>query len=184
MCEIGLINFYAPIRDDTIAGLMKVVANMEGQGANELWLCISSGGGDLAAGFTAYQFLRNTGLKLTTYNLGNVESSAIMPYLAGDIRLASHESMFFFHPFTWNFQTSVTIATMREKIERLEHDSERYANIFHERTQGDFDIRNCLSERGRVMNTSEASRWGLVNDNTTTIRLPATTLRRLITIPS
>ena len=58
---------------------------------------IDSYGGEVSEGWGIYNVLREHKAKIVTHADGFVASAAIYPFMAGDVRIASSVSAFFFH---------------------------------------------------------------------------------------
>jgi ATP-dependent protease ClpP protease subunit len=135
--NIAVVNFVSGINPKSIAALIEVTSESRNRGVDKIILNISSIGGDLAPIFGAYYHLRSLGIPLVSCNMGNIESSAVLLYLAADIRLAAPHSRFLFHNFHWAFGGEPVIhSSLREKIVNLDFDAARYGDIFNERTNG------------------------------------------------
>lgn len=65
--------------------------------ADEIHLHIDSLGGSVPEGWGMYNALRDHPARVTTYADGFVASAALYPFLAGDVRVASSVSAFYFH---------------------------------------------------------------------------------------
>ncbi|WP_249939667.1 ATP-dependent Clp protease proteolytic subunit [Escherichia coli] len=70
------MNFTVPVNQSPVNALISNCLGAINQGATELNIYISSPGGDLVAGFTAYHFLKALPIPVKTHNLSNVESVA------------------------------------------------------------------------------------------------------------
>jgi len=135
--RIDVVNFISGINPKSIAALVDVTGQARKHGSGKIILNISSTGGDLAPIFGAYYHLRSLGIPLVAHNIGNVESSAVILYLAADVRFAAPHSRFMFHDFNWTFRgESVRKHVIAEKLASLDFDSARYRDIFNERTKG------------------------------------------------
>lgn len=112
------IYFGRPINLDTAANLVNACRTLIGersqvaQGAQPgalLWsdfrIEMASGGGDVVAAFAIFNELTGMTIPVDTHNAGAVDSSAIMPFMAGRRRTASNMSAFMFHQTVWTFQT-------------------------------------------------------------------------------
>ncbi len=97
------VSFIRPLTVDTAAALLGACQSLMGEGVEHIHLAIGSGGGSIIAGLSAYNQLRALPLRFTTYNIGCVDSVAILPYLLGDTRHADPWSSFLFHGVTWTF---------------------------------------------------------------------------------
>jgi ATP-dependent protease ClpP protease subunit len=91
------INFHAPINPLTVQHFMSACGNLITQGHDELYLCISTPGGQIASGITLYNFLRSLPVKVATHNMGNIDSIGNAIFLAGEHRRACQHSTFMFH---------------------------------------------------------------------------------------
>jgi ATP-dependent Clp protease protease subunit len=81
------------------------------QGAEEVTVLFSSGGGSVDDGVALYTILRSLPVKITIHAVGVVGSIAIPVFLAAPNRVASVNSRFFFHDFTWTFPTQLAPRT-------------------------------------------------------------------------
>lgn len=92
---IHTVHFLTDVTVASVTNLMdvclKAVSNTN-QPATEIKLYISSKGGDTVSGFTAYNFLKSLGVKVTTHNLSNVESIANVIYLTSSPTFALRDS--------------------------------------------------------------------------------------------
>jgi ATP-dependent protease ClpP protease subunit len=135
--------------------------------ATEIRLQFWSDGGNNAAAFGLYNFLRSLPVPLTTHSTGNVESSAVIVFLAGSKRLACSSSRFLIHGLHWGFDAGqVDHQRLREYVASLDNDMERYATIFDERT-GDaaerIDVRKHLLGEELLVPSHQAVAAGFVD---------------------
>lgn len=163
--RIDVITYFGDITEPRITQLIDITNQAKRYNSSEIHLHISSIGGNLHAGFAAYYHLRSLNIPLVTHNFGNVESSAVMLFLAGDTRRAAIYSTFLLHDFHWGYPAGeVRAGVLRENLQSLEFDSERYAKIFDERTQKGFDIRSCLSDAAQRLDSTAASAAGITTE--------------------
>jgi ATP-dependent protease ClpP protease subunit len=183
--KIYVINFVSGINLKSVASLVEFTCGARNNKASKIILNISSVGGDLAPAFGAYYHLRSLGIPLASYNIGNVESSAVLLYLAADTRLAAPYSRFLLHGFAWQSVEQHTRSNLREKLASLDFDSERYRDIFNERTEGaesPIDISKALNDETMIVSASSAVSAGIctsVNEPT----VPAGAILWHITTP-
>lgn len=102
--------FNRPINTDTSTALIQAIRVLMGEtdqsGAfahSSLDVSISSGGGDVIAGFALYNELAGFEVPINMHNSGAVDSCAILPFIAGAHRTASAKSGFMFHQAAWTF---------------------------------------------------------------------------------
>jgi ATP-dependent protease ClpP protease subunit len=111
------IYFGRPINLDTAANLVNACRSLitemtQATGAasptlawSDLRIEIASGGGDVVAAFAMFNEIIGMDIPVDTHNAGAVDSSAIMPFMAGRRRTASTMSAFMFHQTVWSFPT-------------------------------------------------------------------------------
>jgi ATP-dependent Clp protease protease subunit len=130
------IFFGKPINADTATGLVAACRNLIGERAKVadgapqgplLWsdfrVEISSPGGEVGPAFSMFNELIGMSIPVHTHNAGQVDSSAIMPFMAGTRRTASPMSAFVFHQSTWTFGATATTQTaiqMQDAVRWLE----------------------------------------------------------------
>lgn len=126
------IHFLCPVNTATVGQLQNHCLTALSQGATELNIHISSQGGETAAGFTAYNFLKSLPVTVRTHNISNVESIANIVFLAGSERFANQLSRFLLHPLLWGFATpAADHARLREYGKCLDNDLDRFVETFN-----------------------------------------------------
>jgi ATP-dependent protease ClpP protease subunit len=122
------LNFHGPIQHPATTKLRNAlcsIANERSQDAanagkrkfNKLCLFISSSGGSLDDGVSLFGFMRSLPLEITTINTGLIASIAILPFLAGKVRIATPHSRFHFHDFEWNYPAAHNLT----RLEYVDH---------------------------------------------------------------
>ena len=66
-------------------------------------LYLNSTGGDLGSALALYNLIHKFPIPVSTHNIGEVSSSAVLVFLAGSIRYACNRSLFKLHSLTWTF---------------------------------------------------------------------------------
>ena len=144
---IETINFRGNIDDnlETTAFMDKCesILNDKSNMPDRLVVSISSIGGDVGLAVDIYKVLRGISehTYVETHNGGSVESSAVIIFLAGDIRIANVGTYFLLHGLWRSYDND---------INKLNCDIERYAAIFEKRTRHAkdiIDIRQILNDR-------------------------------------
>jgi ATP-dependent protease ClpP protease subunit len=153
------------INADTLAGLQNVTLSALQQGATELQIHISSDGGSNDQGFAAYHFLRSLPVPLTMHCIGNVESMAVVMFLAGKNRLIVPHGKIKIHPMHWGFPGgTVDHDRLSEYVASLDFDAKRYADIFEEQTNGakePVDVRAHLAGQAKLLDATAAVAAGI-----------------------
>jgi ATP-dependent Clp protease protease subunit len=168
---IHTVHFMTDVNVLSVTNLMdvclKAISNPN-QPATELRLYLSSKGGDTVAGFTAYNFLKSLGVKVTTHNLSNVESIANVIFMAGSERFANPLSRFLLHPLHWGFAApQADHLRLREWADCLDDDLQRFVQIMNIETannkpsaQVDWDN---LINSATILDPSRAAELGIIH---------------------
>ena len=173
---LHIVHFIGPINHNSACTVRNLCLQALQAGASEIELHLSSEGGNMTAGFALYYFLKSLPIPLTTHNMGNIESIAVVIFLAGAKRRACPGSRFLVHPLNWGFGNLVAADHSRvsEWRECLDFDAERYASIYEEATRGcaeHDDIRTHLFGNARLFTADQALAAGLI-DKVAQARLP------------
>lgn len=94
----GDITRYADEANQETSGYSLVQQLKKIPDAAEINLHIDSFGGNVSEGWAIYNALKDSRARVTSYADGFVASAAIYPFLAGQERIASNVSAFYFHP--------------------------------------------------------------------------------------
>jgi len=108
MPEATVIKFYTPVNEASIAALMKAVDQKLATGTTQFSLLISTSGGSVFHGLTAYNYLKGIPAQVTTHNIGSVDSIGVALYCAGHLRLSVPQARFLMHPVSMNFREAVS----------------------------------------------------------------------------
>ena len=73
---------------DSINALMQVVDKKLSQGAQKMGLLISTPGGDVFQGLSAYNYLKGVPLEISSHNFGSADSIGVVLFCAGTKRLS------------------------------------------------------------------------------------------------
>jgi ATP-dependent Clp protease protease subunit len=131
------INFMRDINQDTASKLQELCLSAVSANATELCIYISCTGGNTDAGFAIYNFIRSLPIPVTMHSIGSIESMGVILFLAADTRKIVPNAKFKIHELHWGFANgTVDHSRLAEYVKSLDFDRDRYASIFHERTQG------------------------------------------------
>jgi ATP-dependent protease ClpP protease subunit len=177
---LHVIHFMRSINPDTLAGLQNVALSALQQGATELQIHISSDGGSNDQGFAAYHFLCSLPVPVTMHCIGNVESMAVVMFLAGAKRLIVPHGKIKIHPMHWGFPGgTVDHDRLAEFVDSLDFDAKRYAQIFDERTKGanqPVDVASHLMGQAKLLGATAAIEAGIAT-GVSEAAIPATAVR-------
>lgn len=117
---------------------------IEGLDVDEIRVHIDSYGGAVSEGWAIYNALRQHPARVTTYGDGFVASAALYPFLAGDERIASSLSAYYFH------QVSVSAQGYADDLRAAANEAEMMTeigiNAFVERTRmSEGDVRALMA---------------------------------------
>lgn len=128
----------------------------------EVYLFINSMGGALECANSAYQSIKafQNKLKIYTYNIGCVDSSAVAIFCLGNERYALSKSRFIIHESAMNITGE--LKRIKDSIKGAEDSTEQLASIITETCGRKLeDVREHIS-RHKYLDSEEAKKYGLV----------------------
>jgi len=160
------IKFFAPVIPESIDALMQVVDNKLKQGAKKLGLLISTPGGDVFNGLSAYNFLKGIPLEITSHNFGSVDSIGVVLLCAGSKRLSVPHARFLLHGVQCNFHQPVSLEEKQldERLKGLQIDTGNIARVVADTVKKDKEkVLEDMLNRTTVY-PEEAVTYGLVHE--------------------
>ena len=103
------ISFVRPISWDTVNPLLDACNQAVNNGARQLYLLLSSPGGDVDPGVAVYNQMIGLPAEIITHNTGCIDSVANVIFLAGSKRIACPNSTFLFHGVYWDFSEATEL---------------------------------------------------------------------------
>ena len=160
------VSFTAPVNDQTTQGLLKVCSDLANQGTPEMCLLLSSPGGGVMQGITIYNVLKGLPIKITTFNVGSVDSIGNVIFMAGERRFAVKHSSFLFHGVSFVSGTGAVFDEMliKEKLDSIRSDHARIASIISQHSNLTAQEIEKYFLESRTKTSSEALTDGLVHD--------------------
>ncbi len=161
-----VIRFFAPVIDTTVNTLMSTVDQKMKQGMKDFIILISSPGGSVIHGLSAYNYLKGLPASITTHNFGSVDSIGIVLYCAGSKRLSVPQARFLFHGVSAQFRGEQNLdeKLLDERLKGLRIDMENIAKVISANTgKSAKDVTDAMFER-TTLNPEEAQSWGLVHE--------------------
>jgi len=161
-----VVKFFAPVIEQTINALLNIVDKKMREGKNEFIILISSPGGSVFHGLSAYNYLKGIPAKIITHNFGSVDSIGIVLYCAGFKRYSVPQARFLLHAVHANFEGRLSLEEkqLEEKLKGLRIDIENIAKVIAENTNKEVkEIIKAMHER-TTLNPEEAKEWGLVHE--------------------
>ena len=160
-----VIRFFAPVIDVTINTLMSAIDQKIKQGSTEFVVLVSSPGGSVFHGLSAYNYLKGLPANITTHNFGSVDSIGVVLFCAGSKRLSVPQARFLLHGVSAGFRNErLEEPQLEERLKGLKIDIENIAKVIAANTAKNVDdIAKAMLER-TTLNPDEAKSWGLVHD--------------------
>lgn len=161
-----VIRFFAPVIDVTVNTLLNTVDQKMKQGITNFIILISSPGGSVFHGLSAYNYLKGLPATIATHNFGSVDSIGVVLYCAGSKRLSVPQARFLLHGVSAPFEqgTSLEEKQLEERLKGLKIDIENIAKVIAANTGKSVEgVTNAMLER-TTLNPEEAQAWGLVHE--------------------
>jgi ATP-dependent protease ClpP protease subunit len=159
------VKFFAPVMQDSINALMQVVDRKLNQGAKKMGLLISTPGGDVFHGLSAYNYLKGIPLEITTHNFGSADSIGVVLFCAGSRRLSVPHARFLLHGVMYNFQhpASLEEKQLEERLKGLQIDMGNIARVIADTVKKDKQqVLNDMLNR-TTLYPEQAIDYGLVH---------------------
>jgi len=161
----AVIRFFAPVDQNSIRQLIQAVDAKLQQGTSDFLLLISSPGGTVFHGLTAYNYLKGIPASITTQNIGQVDSIGVILFCAGGKRVSVPEARFVLHGVATTFQ-NVTLEEPQliERVKGLHIDTENIAKVIAANSgKPTQEVLQAMLDR-TTLSPAEAMEWGLVHE--------------------
>ena len=160
------IKFFAHVDQASVNALMGAVEQKLREGANEIVLLISSPGGSVFYGLSAYNFLKGVPAQVVTHNFGSVDSMGVVLLCAGDRRFSVPHGRFLLHAVQTNFPQGASLEEqqLEERLKGLRMDIENIAGVIAANTgRSEKQVTEDMLNR-TTLNPEQAVEYGLVHD--------------------
>jgi ATP-dependent protease ClpP protease subunit len=163
--QIVYVSFSAEINVKTTEALLATMSNLVNQRVPEVYLMLSTPGGNVMNGMNLYNVLRGLPFHLTTHNVGNVDSIGNAVFLAGERRFASPHSTFMFHGVGLDIQSlRLEEAKCREVLANILADHKRIGTVIRERTNLQDKAIRALFREAQTKDVTFATGCGIVHE--------------------
>lgn len=168
-----VIRFLAPVIEPTVNRLFQIVDECLQQGTKSIKLLVSSPGGNVIYGVSAYNFLRGLPIDVRTHNFGSVDSIGVVLFCAGKERLSVSQGRFLLHDVGTNIPSErLFLPQLQERVRDLEFDRETIASVFAETSGQSIDrVKEAMQAR-TVLNSKQAKDFGFVHGISNELVLP------------
>ncbi len=166
MSKTVYVSFSAEINVKTTESLIAVMSQQANDGVEHVYLMMSTPGGEVMSGLNLYNTLRSFPFRLTTHNMGNVDSVGNVIFLAGEARYACAHSTFMFHGVGFNVAhpTRFEEKLLRERLDSISADHARIGAIINDRTNLEESQIGQLFLEARTKDAAYAASVGIVNE--------------------
>lgn len=130
-----------------------------------LQINFSSPGGNVAAGFILFNYLKAIPPKLVMHNIGSVDSIATVIFLAGTERFANPNATFLFHGVMagFNEKTALTYYQLKERLDGLKGDQDKISQAIKDLTTITQSELDSLFLQGEVKSPEYALEKGIIH---------------------
>jgi len=130
------IEFLCGVDEYTVTQLTDSVNALMKKGYEQIIILISSPGGNVFYGLSAFNFLRGVPVEIITHNFGSVDSTAGIIFSAGSKRYSVPHARFLIHPLSWTYNNPTTLSEeqMEENLKSFRLDTENTAGVLAEVT--------------------------------------------------
>ena len=160
------IRFFIGVDESSVKALLVAADQELAAGAQRLVLMISSPGGNVYAGLSAYNYLRGLPIEVITHNFGSADSVSTILYCAGSRRLCVPHARFLLHGVMANFSQGAALEEkqLEERLKSLKIDTENIAGVIAANCgKTEEEVHQAMLER-TVLNPEDAVEWGLVHE--------------------
>lgn len=160
------IKFFRPVDGASINALMAAVEQKLREGFVRLVLLISSPGGGVFEGLTAYNFLKGIPAEVITHNFGSVDSIGVVLYCAGSKRYSVPHARFLLHGVQAQFPQPCSLEEkqLEERLKSLQIDTRNIARVVAANTgKPEAEVTQAMLDR-RTLDPAQALEWGLVHE--------------------
>lgn len=164
--KIAVVRFFGAVNSKTVYKLLLIVDGKVKDGADQIVLLISSTGGSVFAGLTAYHYLQGIPAEVVTHNFGVVDSIAAVIYCSGSKRYVVPGGRFTLHGIELNLsgKGQLNQAELQEKLDLIQNETTRMASAISKCSGQPVDkMLRAISER-TVLTSQEAIKWGLAHE--------------------
>lgn len=156
----------APVDDISVSLLINTIQSKLNEGAERFILLISSPGGSVFHGISAYNFLKGIPAEVYTHVYGSADSIATVIYCAGSKRFCVPNARFMLHGIGFTPPPGIRLEEkqVEERRESLRIDRENIAKIIAENCKKSMKEIEEAMFKGTLLNSQQAKEYGLVHE--------------------
>lgn len=163
-----IIRYFTGVDEANVKRLIETIENKLKEGCTKFVLLLSSPGGNVFAGLSAYNYLKGIPAEIVTHNFGNVDSMGLVLFCAGSRRLSVPHGRFLLHGVQANFPQGASLdeKQLEERLKGLRLNIENISGVIAANTgKSEKDVFNDMVE-GTQLNPEQAVEYGLVHEIT------------------
>jgi len=160
------IRFFKGVDKNNINKLMDTIEQKLKEEVERFIVLISSPGGNVFHGLSAYNFLKGIPAEVITHNFGSVDSIGLVLYCAGSERLCVPHGRFLLHGIGFDVSANARFdeKVLDEHMKRLRNERETIARVIADATKrSEQEIEKAMLE-GTVLTAQQAKSYGLVTE--------------------
>ena len=161
-----IIRYFGPIDEDRVKRLMTTLEQKLKEGIDRFVILISSPGGSVFSGISAYNFLRGIPAEVLTYNFGSVDSIAVCLFCAGSKRLCVPHGRFLIHGIGFDVPAGARFdeKSLGERMTNLKNERETICRIIADNTGKKLEDVEKDMFSGITLTPEQAKDYGLVHE--------------------
>lgn len=166
-----VIRYFSGVNPESVNWLLGSVDSQLKQGRTQIIILISSPGGDVLSGFTAYNYLKGIQAEVTTINIGSVDSAATVLFCAGKKRYSVPEARFLFHGVSANLQANQSIDAnlMSATLEQLKSQNQMLQEVVATTTGKPLSEVKSLTDSQTIVTPEMAKTMRLIQEITSNL---------------
>jgi ATP-dependent Clp protease, protease subunit len=183
--HVAVIRLFSQIDQNTVGLLLAQVDGQLRQGTKKFVILISSGGGDVLSGFTAYNYLKGIPAEVTTFNVGNVDSAATVIYCAGKNRYSVPDARFLFHGVSLTLSGNLTLdsSSLEAQLGQLKNQNQMIERVVASTINKPDKETEQLVTTQTILTPEQAKKMGLVHEIKTDLFQSGAQLAQIGTTP-
>lgn len=160
------IRYFGPVDDEKVKKLMATVEQKLKEGAERFVILLSSPGGSVFHGVSAYNFLKGIPAEVLTHNFGSVDSIAICLFCAASKRLCVPHGRFLIHGIGFDVPAGARFdeKSLGERMTNLKNERETICRIIADNTGRKLEDVEQDMFSGITLTSQQAKAYGLVHE--------------------
>lgn len=160
------IIFTAGVNAQTIGRLREAIVNAHNSRCTEIYILLSSTGGDVHEGLNMGALLKSLPVKVVMHNIGQTDSVANVIFAAGDTRYATANASFLFHGVVLNLQSLQQLESQlnenHKNVIRMREDIAKYFSAY---TGIDLaEVTSLMVDGATILSAEQAQLKGIIHD--------------------